>query len=79
MTGAKRQPAQGAFGGMMGEVIQLPKRNVRHSSTEQLKREWDLWAESGEEETKYVPGVEFHYEDIHAELNRRGEGLHCAV
>ena len=60
----------------MGEVIQLPKRNVQHASTEQLKREWDLWMESGEEE---LDGVEFHYEQIHAELNRRGQGNYCAV
>lgn len=55
----------------MGEVIQLPKRNVRHASIEQLKREWDLWAEHSEEQ---LGGIEFHYEQIHAELNRRGEG-----
>lgn len=60
----------------MGEVIQMPKRNVQHASTEQLKHEWDLWAETDAEE---LEGVEFHYEQIHAELNRRGEGLHCAV
>lgn len=61
---------------MMGKVIQLPKRNVQHASTEQLKHEWDLWAETDQEE---LAGVEFHYEQIHAELNRRGEGRHCAV
>ena len=45
----------------MGEVIQLPKRNVQHASTEQLKHEWDLWADCNEEE---LDGVEFHYEQI---------------
>lgn len=64
---------------VMGDVIQLPKRNIQRASTEQLKCEWDLWAESDEEEIENVPGVEFHYEDIHFELNRRGEGKHCAV
>ncbi|ADW17876.1 hypothetical protein Despr_1726 [Desulfobulbus propionicus DSM 2032] len=63
----------------MGEVIQMPKRNVQHASTEQLKHEWDLWMDTDEEETEKVSGVEFHYEQIHAELNRRGEGRHCAV
>lgn len=60
----------------MGAVIQLPRRNVQHASTEQLKREWDLWADHDDEE---LDGVEFHYEQIHAELNRRGEGRYCAV
>ena len=60
----------------MGNVIQLPKRNVRHASTEQLKREWDMWFET---EQEALDGVEFHYEQIHAELNRRGEGEYCAV
>ena len=60
----------------MGNVIQLPKRNVRHASTEQLKREWDMRFETDQEE---VDGVDFHYEQIHAELNRRGEGEYCAV
>ena len=65
--------------GIMGEVIQMPKRNVRHASTAQLKNEWDTWVKTNEEETENVPGVEFHYEQIHAELNRRGDGEYCAV
>lgn len=60
----------------MGEVIQMPTRQAQHASPEQLKREWDLWAQTNAEE---LEGVEFHYEQIHAELNRRGEGSHCAV
>jgi len=60
----------------MGEVIQLPKRNIQHANTEQLKREWDLWANH---EGEQLNGVEFHYEQIHAELNRRGDGCYCAV
>lgn len=61
----------------MGEVIQLPKRNIQHASIEQLMREWNLWAATDEEEK--LDSAEFHYEQIHAELNRRGEGRHCAV
>ena len=57
-------------------VINLPRRNVRHATTEQLKREWDLWAACDGEE---LAGVEFGYEQIHAELNRRGEGEYCSV
>ena len=60
----------------MGNVIQLPKRNVQHASIEQLRREWDMWFETDQEE---LEGVEFHYEQIHAELNRRGDGNYCAV
>lgn len=33
----------------MGEVIQMPIRNIQHASTEQLMREWSLWAECDEE------------------------------
>ena len=60
----------------MGDVVQMPKKNVQHASTAQLIREWDLWEGVDEEKPD---GVEFHYEQIHAELNRRGEGKHCAV
>jgi len=63
----------------MGKVIAFPTINIKRASTAQLKKEWDLWMESDEEEIHKVPGVEFRYEDIHAELNRRGEGEHCAV
>ena len=60
----------------MGDVVQMPKRNVQHASTQQLMQEWTLWESAYEEKPD---GVEFHYEQIHAELNRRGEGKHCAV
>jgi cobyrinic acid a,c-diamide synthase len=60
----------------MGEVVQMPKRNVQHASTEELKAEWDKWADDPGEE---MDGHAFHYEQIHAELNRRGEGKYCAV
>jgi len=60
----------------MDNVIQMPKRNIQHATTEQLKREWDLWADTYEE---HLDGVEFYWEQIHSELNRRGEGEHCAV
>lgn len=66
------------YGTIMGEVIQPPNRNVQHASSEQLKREWDLWSEhDGDDDA--LDGVEFHFEEIHAELNRRGEGRYCAV
>ena len=61
----------------MSNVVQLPKRNIQHASTKQLKMEWALWGISASEEQP--PGAEFHYEQIHAELNRRGEGEYCAV
>lgn len=58
-------------------VYQAPAKNIiQHASTYQLMREWELWAECDEEKPD---GVEFHYEQIHAELNRRGHGKHCAV
>ncbi len=52
------------------------KWNIHYASTCQLKREWDLWKDAGEEKPD---GVEYHYEQIHAELNRRGHGEFCAV
>lgn len=52
------------------------KKDIRKADTDQLKREWDLWFEADDED---IDGVEFDYEDIHAELNRRGEGDYCAV
>jgi hypothetical protein len=60
----------------MGNVLDFQKRNITHASTEQLKEEWLLWSGTGEE---WPDGAEFHYESIHAELNRRGEGRFCAV
>ena len=60
----------------MNNVIQLPKRNIQHALLEQLKSEWTAWCGVGEE---WPDGVEFHYEQIHAELNRRGHGEFCAV
>jgi cobyrinic acid a,c-diamide synthase len=60
----------------MGDVVLIKKRNVQHASTEELKAEWDKWADDPNED---MEGHEFHYESIHAELNRRGEGNHCAV
>lgn len=58
----------------MGEVVQMPKRNVQHASTEELKAAWDAW--SGDPCEK-VAG--FDFESVFFELNRRGEGKHCAV
>lgn len=61
----------------MGEVIQLPKRNVQHASTEELKAVWDAW--DGDTATMFAPEAQFDMESVHAELNRRGEGQYCAV
>jgi len=61
----------------MSNVIQMPKRNIQHASIEQLMTEWTLWGNTEEEEKP--DGVEFHYQQIHAELNRRGYGAYCAV
>ena len=58
----------------MGEVVQLPKRNVRQVSTEELKEAWDKW--DSDVVTMFEP---FDIESVHAELNRRGEGQYCAV
>lgn len=37
---------------------------------------WDLW--DSHEDNEGVCPLPYHYEDIHAELNRRGEGSYCA-
>lgn len=60
----------------MAEVIdfQRLKRSVQHASTEELKAVWDAW--DGDPATMFKP---FDMEAVHAELNRRGEGRHCAV
>jgi hypothetical protein len=60
----------------MGTVIAFPKRNIRNATTAELKTEWDKWADDPNED---MTGHIWHYEAIHAELNRRGEGAHCAV
>ena len=61
--------------------IYLFKQDIQHAKTEELKREWDLWMLKDDESLNGVDGVmlRFHYEAIHAELNRRGEGEYCAV
>lgn len=61
----------------MGEVIQLPKRNVQHASTDELKAVWDAW--DGTVDAMFTPVAPFDLESVHAELNRRGEGQYCAV
>lgn len=59
----------------MGEVVQLPKRNIQHEKTDDLIRMWKEWEDCAEEDD----GHRYHYEQIYLELNRRGEGKHCAV
>ena len=61
----------------MGKIIQLPMSNIKKATTEQLKYEWDKWYEVGDEIKP--KGVDFYYEDIHMELNMRGEGEYCTV
>lgn len=48
-------------------------------TTELLKAAWDEWDKYiGDESQPDIP-IPFHYEDIHAELNVRNEGIYCAV
>lgn len=61
----------------MNNVIQMQKRNVQNATLQQLKREWSIWSDYPGEDLP--DGVEFHYEQIHHELNRRGHGEFCAV
>lgn len=65
----------------MGQVIDFftgkavsEVRDVRSASTEELMQAWDAW--DGDPATMFYP---FDMEDVHAELNRRGEGSYCAV
>lgn len=44
-------------------------------STAQLKRAWDAWGKLYEPHDK----GDFILEALHAELNKRGEGVYCAV
>jgi hypothetical protein len=56
-------------------VVNFPRRNIQNETTEYLVRAWNEWDEFPEDDGKH----QYHYEQIHAELNRRGEGLVCAV
>ena len=48
------------------------RRSIRGIPTEALKDMWDRWGG--------VDAIDgFEGEDIHAELNRRGEGAYCVV
>lgn len=51
---------------------------IKNASTEQLKREWGIWAKSDSEED-WPDECVYHYEQIHAELNRRKLGAYCTV
>lgn len=53
-------------------TLDLRLFGLRCMPTEELKRLWDLYDGTNEPEGVYG-------EDIHFELNRRGEGQHCAV
>lgn len=53
---------------MNGELI----INVKNASTEELKEAWDNW--NGFDNIYGFVG-----EEIHLELNLRGEGVYCAI
>ena len=55
---------------MMGEVVQLPKRNVQHVSTEDLKKWWEAW-----DGTPDALLGDFDFESVYWELLRRGEPI----
>jgi hypothetical protein len=60
---------------MSAEIINFNKRSaVLNASTDELKAAWDQW--DGDPATMFDP---FDMEEVHAELNRRGEGRYCAV
>lgn len=65
---------------MSDNVIALPARE-RVMSTSALKAMWDAFDDHANEgESGYFwPPDGPHIEDVHAELNRRGEGMYCAV
>lgn len=50
----------------------IQRERLQALTTDKLKELWDRWEGVGE-----VEG--FWGEEIHRELNRRGEGLYCAV
>lgn len=52
-------------------IVEFPKKNIRKATTEQLAHWWVNGI--GPEDDDAV------FEQVHAELNRRGEGKICAV
>ena len=52
----------------MGEVVHLPKRNVQHVRTEDLKTWWEAW-----DGTPNALLGDFDFESVYWELLRRGE------
>ena len=59
----------------MGQVIEFSKAGkVKRATTEELKKAWKEW--DGDPATMWEP---FDMEQVHAELNLRGEGRYCAV
>lgn len=55
----------------------LQVSGIRFVSTQYLIDMWDKWDLYMDDEGKSP--LRFHYEDIHEELNRRGEGRYCPV
>lgn len=61
---------------IQGYLEGMDESHISRVSIADLKLMWDEWAESASED---METNKFHYEEIHAELNRRGEGDYCAV
>lgn len=62
----------------MATIINFPVPDtIVLASLESLKLMWDQWDDYLDREDESP--LKFHYEDIHCELNRRGEGKYCAV
>lgn len=53
--------------------------SIKNVNTEELKRQWDEWCETDSEDITSLEFVDWYYDDIHLELNLRGEGEYCAV
>ncbi len=56
------------------QLLQKPTQPISNVGLNDLKTAWDHWDGCSETIIEGVSG-----EDIHEELNRRGEGAHCAV
>ena len=53
------------------------EKDIKKVDLQTLMYMWDNWDKYLDDEE--ASPIAFHYEDIHAELNRRGEGRYCAV
>lgn len=62
---------------ILEELATKADESIKECSTESLKKMWDDWDKYMDKEDESP--LRFHYEDIHTELNNRGEGKYCAV